>query len=51
MAFVLAILFALSLATAATAQETQTKTFNIDGTDFAFKGQKTASGKDFGYFV
>jgi hypothetical protein len=51
MPFVLAFLFALSFATGAIAQQTETKSYNLEGKDFSFTVQKTPEGKDFGFFV
>jgi hypothetical protein len=51
MHFVLAVVSAFSFIASAAAQDAQTKTLNLNGTDFSFTVQKTPQGKDFGYFV
>ena len=51
MPFVLAFLLALPFAAGAIAQQVETKSYNLNGTDFSYTVQKTPEGKDFGYFV
>jgi hypothetical protein len=48
---VLAVLLALSFTTAATGQQFETRSYNLDGKNFSFVIQKTPEGKDFGYFL